>query len=35
MGNYHAEIVNMSLKNNKVIKEYEIRKYRQLFWGLR
>ena len=34
MGNYHAEIVNLSLKNKKMIKEYVILKCRKRFWGL-
>ena len=34
MGNYHAEIVNLSLKNKKMIKEYVILKCRKWFWGL-
>ncbi len=34
MENYHAEIVNLSLKNKKMIKEYTILRCRKRFWGL-
>ena len=34
MENYHAEIVNLSLKNKKMINEYAILECRKRFWGL-
>lgn len=34
MGNYHAEVVNLSLKNRKMLKEYTILQCRKRFLGL-